>query len=326
MTQERDFIIDQIKGFGMILVILGHMSVGQELHQWIYSFHMPLFAFVSAVFLKNNYKSGGVMKKARRLILPFVAFSVISWLGYTLLTACYYPEHLPEQLKKIAYVLAGSGQNACPIWGNGNVTLWFLPFLFLSILAYWLGRFLHLKFLDVVCSVILAYVCAAYGIKLPANLDTVFLLYPFIRLGAYYVKLRLLVYKMPVCVRIILCLILFVIHFFLCRLNGRVDTASNVFGNHLILFYMTAVCGIVGVVLLFHIYNRHCSSIEYVGRNSIVYLITNIPILQLFNYFCKDGMQSVLWELPFVLLAIVPIAYVLTNYFPCLLGMKRVSS
>lgn len=59
MTQERDFIIDQIKGFGMILVILGHMSVGQELHQWIYSFHMPLFAFVSAVFLKNNYKSEG---------------------------------------------------------------------------------------------------------------------------------------------------------------------------------------------------------------------------------------------------------------------------
>lgn len=47
--KERDFFIDVLKGWGIILVIWGHSS--QFLFNEIYSFHMPLFFFLSDVFL-----------------------------------------------------------------------------------------------------------------------------------------------------------------------------------------------------------------------------------------------------------------------------------
>lgn len=47
--KERDFFIDVLKGWGIILVIWGHSS--QFLFNEIYSFHMPLFFFCRDVFL-----------------------------------------------------------------------------------------------------------------------------------------------------------------------------------------------------------------------------------------------------------------------------------
>lgn len=324
--QSRDFIIDNIKGFGMILVVLGHMPIGEGVHLWIYSFHMPLFAFVSAIFLRKYYK-GELMKKVNRLIIPFFIFSLISWFCYTILTFVFYPEYLTVQLKKIVYIVAGSGQNACAVWGNGNVTLWFLPFLFLSILVFWLSEIFRLKFWDVGCSMLLAYLCAFYDIKLPANLDTVFLLYPFIRFGSYYKilsnKISSLRVKIPLYIQIILLMFLILVHYMLCQLNGAVDTASNVFGNNIILFYLTALLGVMIIVLFFNIYNKHNQFLEYIGRNSMVYLIFNIPLIQLFGYICGDGIECVFGEFIFVLLITIPICYFLTNYFPFLLGVKK---
>ena len=35
--------IDQVKGIGILLVVIGHMNIPQELSKIIFSFHMPLF-------------------------------------------------------------------------------------------------------------------------------------------------------------------------------------------------------------------------------------------------------------------------------------------
>ena len=55
--------IDMMVGMAMILVVLGHMSVGNEpywyshgLHNWIYSFHMELFLFLSAFLIRYSFK------------------------------------------------------------------------------------------------------------------------------------------------------------------------------------------------------------------------------------------------------------------------------
>ena len=55
--------IDIMVGFAMLLVVLGHFSVGFEpewyshgLHNWIYSFHMELFVFLSAFLIRYTYK------------------------------------------------------------------------------------------------------------------------------------------------------------------------------------------------------------------------------------------------------------------------------
>ena len=54
MTKRIEWI-DTAKGIGLICVILGHMRV-PYLSTWIYTFHMPLFFFLSgAVFSGRQY-------------------------------------------------------------------------------------------------------------------------------------------------------------------------------------------------------------------------------------------------------------------------------
>lgn len=39
--------IDIAKGYGIILVIMGHILTEGSFREWIYSFHMPLFFFLA---------------------------------------------------------------------------------------------------------------------------------------------------------------------------------------------------------------------------------------------------------------------------------------
>lgn len=54
---KRIEYFDVVRGFAMLLVILGHcnMSIMASLNKFILSFHMPLFFFISGIFAKNMY-------------------------------------------------------------------------------------------------------------------------------------------------------------------------------------------------------------------------------------------------------------------------------
>ena len=47
MKNERDNTLDLLKGFAIILVVLGHINVVTPVENFIYSFHMSLFMFIS---------------------------------------------------------------------------------------------------------------------------------------------------------------------------------------------------------------------------------------------------------------------------------------
>ena len=56
VENKREINIDVLKGLGIIFVMLGHMvGIGfyEDIYVYIYSFHMPLFFFISG-YLKYN--------------------------------------------------------------------------------------------------------------------------------------------------------------------------------------------------------------------------------------------------------------------------------
>ena len=63
-TNNRDERIDSLKGFLILLVVLGHLigesdiiskeSIWGWVRVWIYLFHMPLFALLSGYFSKRK--------------------------------------------------------------------------------------------------------------------------------------------------------------------------------------------------------------------------------------------------------------------------------
>ncbi|HEX7873328.1 MAG TPA: acyltransferase family protein [Sphingobium sp.] len=70
--------VDAAKGVGIVLVIAGHVwwQPGTA-HRIIYAFHMPLFFLLSGYMVKPQPTVGLILKQARSLFVPFVAFSLI---------------------------------------------------------------------------------------------------------------------------------------------------------------------------------------------------------------------------------------------------------
>lgn len=79
--------IDQLKGFAILLVVIGHVFVysfgnaNTLLFNWLSSFHMPLFMFLSGYMAYNSsLKSKSIVQllknKALALLLPFFLFGI----------------------------------------------------------------------------------------------------------------------------------------------------------------------------------------------------------------------------------------------------------
>ena len=83
--KERNPLIDVLKGFTIILVVMGHAS------QWfsgddrtnpfyvtIYAFHMPLFMFLSGYVNFNARGELNLSKRFQVLVIPFFVWFLIS--------------------------------------------------------------------------------------------------------------------------------------------------------------------------------------------------------------------------------------------------------
>ncbi len=89
MTTQRFSHIDLLKGLGISLVVVGHMTPGlgpagyQRFRDIIYTFHMPLFMAVSGYLYAATARIGSwrdyrafVVKKLKRLAVPYFAVSL----------------------------------------------------------------------------------------------------------------------------------------------------------------------------------------------------------------------------------------------------------
>ena len=70
--------IDMARGWAIIAVIIGHIIISDNywLHRWIYSFHMPLFIYLSGILFKTQKKLIFLQKKIKSIILPYSFFSI----------------------------------------------------------------------------------------------------------------------------------------------------------------------------------------------------------------------------------------------------------
>lgn len=111
--------IDISKGITIVFMVAGHSSLPNLWQQWIFSFHMPFFFFISGVMTNWDYPVGLFIKrKTETLLKPFTIYSLInlviypfysddSWSGFVCNTLCN---------------------------GWGSLALWFVPVLYVGLL------------------------------------------------------------------------------------------------------------------------------------------------------------------------------------------------
>ncbi len=85
MVKERLYYIDNLKALLILLVVLGHCIQNLDLDfdnniifRYIYSFHMPLFMFVSGFLsYRKEYKWESLRRRFVQLVIPFISWAIL---------------------------------------------------------------------------------------------------------------------------------------------------------------------------------------------------------------------------------------------------------
>lgn len=124
MNTQRNPVADIARGLGIVLIVFGHNRIVQNdpgtLYRIIFSFHLPLFFFLSGAFLAPEKDPATILKqRADSLLKPY--FVVLLLLG----AACMIQAHAfsADYVLGMFYATGSS-----VLW----TPLWFLPHLLLA--------------------------------------------------------------------------------------------------------------------------------------------------------------------------------------------------
>lgn len=128
---KRDRAADAARGIGVILVVIGHFYAG-GLVNYIFSFHMPLFFFLTGRLTDTSRPFGQtVLRRARGTLVPYAALFLISF-ALENVRLFYLKSPVDPAALARAFFLSGGYLNDVPI---NNFPLWYLPHSFLASLV-----------------------------------------------------------------------------------------------------------------------------------------------------------------------------------------------
>jgi fucose 4-O-acetylase-like acetyltransferase len=128
---KRVEYVEIAKGIGIVLVVMGHNDfslISPFAHKLIYSFHMPMFFFMSGMFFKPDVPFWSFLRnRFNRILKPFLAILLLIYFASI-------------SFSKVSLVMA-TRRLLKAMYANGHyldwVQLWFLPHLFaVGLFAY----------------------------------------------------------------------------------------------------------------------------------------------------------------------------------------------
>ncbi len=365
--------IDALKGIGIMLVVLAHHSLPIALDTYIFSFHMPLFLFISGFLFDFGKYTGSsvnfVKGRFRSLIVPYFCFALITCLFYFLLDTGFQPgvtnikffEHITILENSILHgtyhILYALGPMI-----SYNPPLWFLTCLFVTeILFYGLAKKYYGEpkklVLWITVAGVIGYLYSVYvSFRIPWNVDVALAAIVFygagnlfrrltepetdsranlsLKLDTKYIEKFSRVEKyLPVTA--ILLSLLYLGYLLKFPTDDKVNMNVMRYGGFFS-FYILAFSGIFTFVYLF---KKIGSSkiLEYYGRNSLIILALHFPLKDVLTklvililgvkpeYFYYNTAFA-LGLTVLNLLFLVPVIYLINNYFPFLVGKKKNSA
>jgi len=141
LKSEREEWIDAAKGIGICLVVLGHTKLPNLISAGIYSFHMPLFFYLSGAVYKNKGWALFFIRKVKSLLWPYFMFGIFSSVVLSMVSS--RNESILGEIWKLFRFR-----------GNINTPLWFLPSLFAAEIVFYFVMKLQKNSLKMVLAII----------------------------------------------------------------------------------------------------------------------------------------------------------------------------
>ena len=130
IIKKRIEWIDVFKGFAIIMVVYGHILFNNKIVNLLYTIHLPMFMFISGYLFKKENINVNVKRKAKKIIIPYLFFSIIELIYFILIESKFRSIKLTP-LQCVVGILFGYYD-----YLEFNVHLWYLPFFYFVIVVY----------------------------------------------------------------------------------------------------------------------------------------------------------------------------------------------
>ena len=327
-TNNRIAWLDQLKGFGIILMIYGHNF--PVLEEYIYSFHMPLFFIIAGIFHPKNINVSTIKKRVRQILLPYFLWSFILF-GFWLFIGRKFGESANLDLsitKNFIGIFFAQGDINYMNWG---IPMWFLPTIFLTFLLFGLilkikNKFLHYSVL--IMSIVLGFLIANFSeVYLFWSLDVALVSLFFYSFGFYAKDFIKSNKKKDVFSLLILGVIHLAVSLFLMQ---KIDMYRSTYGNE-ILFLLNSIVGFLFWGYLFKNFLL-IKSLVYFGKNTIPILAVQARALSFIKLFLFLILGLSIFEFTEFekviltlgqLIILFPILILINKYIPILNGKNK---
>jgi acyltransferase len=290
--QGRVRWIDIARGIGILLVIYGHGLNADSYRFIIYSFHMPLFFFLSGVVFhvrKYEHFTHFVTKTTKNILIPYFLFALASFLIWIISTEPnkWNSHVIREQFITMFY---GSGHGDYLLFNN---LLWFLPCLFVVKIFFGLiVKFVQKKryiILALIISSLIGYMMYILTPKLALPFGTEIAFSGLVFFGGGFLfskmteKTELSLRRHAVVLFVIFSLVCV---FFAIRnydiYGVQIDMKINRLNNYFY-FYAAALSGIFSCLILSMLIKKQ-QLLEYLGKNSLILFVWHLVV---FSYLSK---------------------------------------
>lgn len=334
--------INTTKTIAIFLMVLAHLAIANNLHEFINGFRMPLFFIITGYLISIDTIPFRklLIKKVRTLLLPYYLFAFFSLLYWYCIGNKYGSETVAHDAlpRYITGALLAIPDKA---YMGFNFPIWFLPSLFCTeIMLFCIQKiFKHYSFLIILCLCGIGILLTEIHLfRLPFGIDISLFALLFVQIGQWLKDKDLLtryVCRPPRWVKLLLSAVLLGMTIYICQMNldrMTVSMVKRIFNNYF-LYFIGSIAGSFSVFYLSSaLFKSHL--FDFFGRNTILILGLHIPILG----FIK-GIQVFVLRIPLsqtehilgvdilyvvcCFIILIPVIYLVNQYVPFLIGRKK---
>ena len=271
--------IDSVKGFGIILVVIGHHLQGlQSVVDWICCFHMPLFFILSGylfAYKNNRYQSikSFVLSKIRSIMYPYFIWSLLIILWHFIFYDIIFTQTSSDfsTLEVALFSVSTYGYHA----------LWFLPCLFFSSVFFYVlckNKLLHIicPLLGVAVLFINFFPIKNYAVNYIYRVlvATVFIYFGYL---FFYLLNKKSIKILLLCIGAVLSVLSFVLPLVFSSYFPSVNIACRSIGNPFA-FYTFALSNCIVTIIIFQKFPLLNNFFGFWGKNSILVMAIHMDM------------------------------------------------
>ncbi len=332
--KDRIFAIDATKAFAIFCIVVAHNDYGW-LGSYLYSFHIPIFFFISGLFFnceKENDFIFFVKKRAKNLLIPYFSIAALLYIFWFFVGRKFGAsgELNLSVFKNLLGIFYAQGGIEYMDWG---VPLWFLPCLFLtSISFYFIAKLKKNILIFLLISLIfLAFITDSYlTFRLFWSFDLVFTSLFFYGFGYLFrpTYFQYILQNKNTPKKIIFAAIMLIINILFFLQNGKIDISKSIYHNILFMF-ISGLSGSIFYLIIFSFLPK-IKWLSYIGENSLLIMGFHLSALTFIKFWVIiifnqsidfNTFESIVLALLQILL-LFPVIWFINRYLPFIAGKK----